>query len=63
MAAEGGCIEAHHGDLPFFSSPGVLFCIGNPLLDISANVEPSMLEKYELKANDAILAEDKHQPM
>merc|ERR1719498_1789033 len=45
------------------AAEGVLFCIGNPLLDISANVEPSMLEKYELKANDAILAEDKHQPI
>jgi len=33
----------------------VLLGMGNPLLDISAPVEPSMLEKYKLKANDAIL--------
>jgi len=44
-------------------SIGTLFCIGNPLLDISATVEPAFLEKFELKANDAILAEEKHQPM
>jgi adenosine kinase len=42
---------------------GVLFCIGNPLLDISTTVEPAFLEKYELKANDAILAEEKHMAM
>lgn len=37
--------------------------MGNPLLDISAVVEPSFLEKYNLKPNDAILADDKHLPM
>jgi len=31
--------------------------VGNPLLDISAVVDTKMLEKYELKANDAILYE------
>jgi len=31
--------------------------IGNPLLDISAVVDTKMLDKYELKANDAILYE------
>merc|ERR1712216_959134 len=40
--------------------PRHLFTIGNPLLDISATVKPELLEKYELKANDAILAEEKH---
>lgn len=35
----------------------VIIGMGNPLLDISATVEPSMLEKYNLKANDAILYE------
>jgi len=39
---------------------GALFTIGNPLLDISATVNPSLLNKYELKANDAILADAKH---
>jgi len=39
------------------SREGVLFTIGNPLLDISAEVTPEFLAKYKLKANDAILAE------
>jgi len=44
-------------------SPGVLFGMGNPLLDISAEVPDSLLEKYDLKANDQILCEDKHIPV
>lgn len=35
----------------------------NPLLDISAAVDNSFLEKYELLPNNAILAESKHKPM
>ena len=35
----------------------IILGMGNPLLDISATVTPAMLEKYELKANDAILYE------
>ena len=31
--------------------------MGNPLLDISATVDTAMLNKYSLKANDAILYE------
>jgi len=42
---------------------GILFGLGNPLLDISANVDEEYLKKYDLKANDAILAEDKHIPI
>jgi adenosine kinase len=42
---------------------GILFGMGNPLLDISANVPPSYLDQYSLKPNDAILAEDKHLPI
>nr|CAB3220190.1 adenosine kinase [Phallusia mammillata] len=42
---------------------GILFGMGNPLLDISAQVAKEYLEKYGLKENDAILAEDKHKPM
>lgn len=34
--------------------------MGNPLLDISATVDTRFLQKYDLKPNDAILAEDKH---
>ena len=36
---------------------GVILGMGNPLLDISAVVKPEMLDKYKLKANDAILYE------
>jgi len=44
---------------------GILLAYGNPLLDISVNDEKckELLEKYDLKANDAILAEDKHKPL
>lgn len=37
--------------------------MGNPLLDISADVKDEFLTKYDLKLNNAILAEDKHKPM
>ena len=37
--------------------------MGNPLLDISANVPMSVLEKYEVTLNNAILAEEKHLPL
>merc|ERR1740122_194363 len=40
-----------------------LLGMGNPLLDISAEVDQKLLEKYELKAGDAIWAEEKHQPL
>lgn len=38
-----------------------LVCLENPLLDIQAVGDEALLEKYGLKANDAILAEEKHQ--
>ncbi|RXI01258.1 hypothetical protein DVH24_001492 [Malus domestica] len=41
-------------------SEGILLGMGNPLLDISGVVDEEFLQKYELKPNDAILAEDKH---
>ena len=37
--------------------------MGNPLLDIMASVDVKFLEKYQMKPNDAILAEDIHKPM
>ncbi|KAH7920936.1 Ribokinase-like protein [Leucogyrophana mollusca] len=40
-----------------------LFCLGNPLLDVQVTGGEKLLEKYGLKANDAILAEDKHMPI
>lgn len=40
-----------------------LLGMGNPLLDISAEVGQDMLDKYGLKSGDAVLAEEKHQPL
>lgn len=42
---------------------GNIFGLGNPLLDITANADNDFLEKYSMKPNDAILAEEKHKPM
>ena len=42
---------------------GIILGMGNPLLDIASPVEKSLLEKYELADNLAVLAEDKHQPL
>ncbi|XP_043279110.1 adenosine kinase 2 isoform X2 [Venturia canescens] len=42
---------------------GLLLGMGNPLLDISATVDDDFLKKYDLKSNNAILAEEKHKPM
>ena len=45
------------------ASDYALFGIENPLLDISAAVKEELLAEYGLKANDAILAEDKHKSL
>jgi adenosine kinase len=37
-----------------------VFCIGNPLLDMQVVNGENLLKKYDLKANDAILAGEKH---
>ncbi|RLU26348.1 hypothetical protein DMN91_000142 [Ooceraea biroi] len=42
---------------------GLLLGVGNPLLDISATVDPEFLKKYDLKSNNAILAEERHKPL
>ncbi|KAE8666243.1 Adenosine kinase [Hibiscus syriacus] len=42
---------------------GILLGMGNPLLDISAVVDEEFLKKYDIKLNNAILAEEKHLPM
>jgi hypothetical protein len=49
--------------LPMATQKYQLFAIGNPLLDIQVVNGEALLEKYGLKADDAILAEDKHAPM
>ncbi|CAN8096819.1 unnamed protein product [Discula destructiva] len=40
-----------------------LLCLENPLLDIQAFGSDALLAKYNLKANDAILAEEDHKPL
>ncbi|XP_033469153.1 adenosine kinase isoform X3 [Epinephelus fuscoguttatus] len=45
------------------ASPNTLFGMGNPLLDICAVVDKDFLDKYTLKPNDQILAEDKHKAL
>ncbi|KAI0814830.1 Ribokinase-like protein [Irpex lacteus] len=40
-----------------------IFALGNPLLDIQVYNGEELLKKYDLKANDAILAEEKHTPL
>ncbi|XP_059168408.1 uncharacterized protein LOC131950318 isoform X2 [Physella acuta] len=42
---------------------GIILGYGNPLLDISVQTDTEYLNKYDLKADNAILAEDKHKPM
>lgn len=44
-------------------SEGILLGMGNPLLDISAVVDDEFLKKYDIKTNNAILAEEKHLSM
>ncbi|XP_068111481.1 adenosine kinase isoform X2 [Hyperolius riggenbachi] len=44
-------------------SENLLFGMGNPLLDICAVVDKDFLDKYGLKANDQIMAEDKHKEL
>ena len=49
---------------PAFSS--LDYCVlgmGNPLLDISADVDQAFLDKYGVSLNNAILAEEQHLPM
>lgn len=41
----------------------MIFTLCNPLLDISASAPDSMLTKYNLVANNAILAENTHMPL
>ena len=40
-----------------------LFVMGNPLLDMQVTNGEELLKKYDLKSNDAILAEEKHMSM
>ena len=42
---------------------GIIFGMGNPLLDISAHVPQSVFDKYGVKVNTALIAEEKHLPV
>ena len=42
---------------------GILLGMGNPLLDISAQVKDELLAKYGLKANDAILTDGRKEEL
>lgn len=42
---------------------GILLGMGNPLLDMSTNVDAAFLKKYQLEADNAILAEPSHLPL
>merc|ERR1711865_628521 len=55
---------SHIGTVPAgVAIGGVLLGMGNPLLDISAVVDQKFLDKWDLKMNNAILAEPKHVEM
>jgi adenosine kinase len=56
-------IESLEGEVKSLKLNGCLLGMGNPLLDISANVDQAFLDKYDVKMNNAILAEDAHKPM
>jgi len=42
---------------------GIIFGMGNPLLDISTHVSAEFLQKHGLEASNAILAEEKHESL
>lgn len=68
-ATHCGCCRGHDFDARFWASEGkinldmILLGMGNPLLDIAAQVDEDFLKKYDVKLNNAILAEPKHLPM
>ncbi|XP_071440149.1 uncharacterized protein Adk2 isoform X2 [Hetaerina americana] len=45
------------------SEEGLILGLGNPLLDMTIAANEEFLKKYDLKPNDAILAEEKHMPL
>ncbi|XP_067943647.1 adenosine kinase-like [Watersipora subatra] len=58
-------MAADHVDVcgPHHITNGVLFGMGNPLLDICVTGDQDLLDKYNLKADDQILAEPSHLPL
>lgn len=49
--------------MSFYFRPGVIVGLGNPLLDVAAAVTHDYLAKWNLKPNDAILADEKHKEL
>jgi len=43
--------------------PGTIVGFCNPLLDMTVVGDQNLLDKYDLKSNNAILAEEKHMPL
>jgi len=58
-----GIIDNLIGKVDEGKAGGSVLGLGNPLLDISSPVDAAFMEKYGIKPNSAILAEDKHLPM
>ena len=54
-------LNSHLFFIPF--RPGVIVGLGNPLLDVVAPVTNDYLVKWNLKPNDAILADEKHKEL
>ena len=46
-----------------FDTTGALMGAGNPILDMSANVDDATMTKYGMKPGDIVLAEEKHMPV
>jgi|TARA_B100000683_G_scaffold141185_1_gene137435 adenosine kinase len=55
------CVEVHHRLYLVVMTDVRVLGMGNPLLDISVVVrDDALLKRYDLKLNDAVLAEEKH---
>eukprot|EP00392_Amoebophrya_sp_AT5.2_P011948 g12038.t1 len=50
-------------ELPAKLLEGSILGMGNPLLDMSNTVDVPLLEEYGLQPNNAVLAEESHQPL
>ncbi|XP_069741380.1 adenosine kinase-like isoform X2 [Narcine bancroftii] len=66
VVVRGGQHRRHVLGLPGLQlrlQQNLLFGMGNPLLDICAIVDKDFLDKYGLKTNDQILADEKHKEL
>jgi len=61
--ADAECVIVQRAGCTFpldWMHEGALLGMGNPLMDMSNKVDEAMLTEYDVKSNDAILAEEKH---